>query len=494
VTVVISRRADFTLDNFRRVAFGREGVEIGPSAREAMTDARRAFVALLDSDRAAFIYGITTRPGVEVATAVPPEQQREHARRFRAESGYGFGGGCHSEQVVRGMVFARLVDFVEGHGKVRPELAERVAALLGAPLPCVPLDGQAGPGEVLPLLYLTGWVSDLEFEEGEGLALVNGSPYSTAVLADTAVRARNRLAHTEALFALSADAFRAPLEAYDEELDGLWADQYQVEALRALRAHLAGADTAGRLGHQAPVSFRILPRLLGEARRAVAEAERAAAAALRSVSVNPVYFPPGPGHPLGRMASNGGFHNAAVCPALQALASCWAELALTAERQVACFHRGAAYGLPHLLSPPGYRGALSGATNLFGWSATGYAETARAAASPALMPAAVADPQNDLSTATGLAHQKELDAAGAFSGAQAILALVASQALFVTGRQPAPPLRGLVAGIRSVFPPVESPHGRDLGAQAGQLAAVFRAGSVTGRLDFAAPEPATPPG
>jgi histidine ammonia-lyase len=449
-----------------------------------MAAARRGFLALLDSDRTAFIYGITTRPGVEVATAVPPEQQREHARLFRAESGYGFGGGCHEEQVVRGMVFARLVDFVEGHGKVRPELAERVAALLRAPLPCMPLDGQAGPGEVLPLLYLTGWIGDLELEEGEGLALVNGSPYSTAVLADAAVRARNRLAQAEALFALSADAFRAPLEAYDEALDDLWADQYQAEALRALRAHLAGAETSGRLSHQAPVSFRIMPRLLGEARRVVAEAERAAAAALRSVSVNPVYFPPGPGHPLGRMASNGGFHNAAASPVLQSLSSCWAELALAAERQIACFHRGPAYGLPHLLNPPGYRGALAGATNLFGWAVTGYVETARAAASPALMPAVVVDPQNDLSTATSVAHQKERAAAEAFDGAQAILALTVSQALFVTGRQPAPPLRDLATGIRSVFPPVERPDGRDLGEEAGRLARVFRAASVSGPLDF----------
>jgi histidine ammonia-lyase len=484
MTVLVNRRPDFTLDSFRRVAFGREDVRIGPAARDAMISARRGFVALLDSDRTAFIYGITSRPGVEVATAVPPEQQREHARLFRAESGYGFGGGCHSEQVVRGMVFARLVDFVEGHAKVRPELAERVAALLRAPLPCVPLGGQAGPGEVLPMLYLASWVRDLEFEEGEGLALVNGSPYSTAVLADTAVRARNRLTQAEALFALSVDALRAPLEAYDEALDDLWADQYQVEALRALRAQLAGADTSGRLSHQAPVSFRIMPRLLGEARRAVAEAERAAAVALRSVSVNPVYFPPSPDHPLGRMASNGGFHNAAASPVLQSLSSCWAELALAAERQIACFHRGPAYGLPNLLSPPGYRGALSGATNLFGWSVTGYVETARAAASPALMPAVVTDPQNDLSTATSIAHQKEQDAAGAFDNALAILALVASQALFVTGRPPAPPLRDLTAGIRSVFPPVGRAGGRDLGTEAGRLAGIFQAASVSGRLDF----------
>ncbi len=484
MTVVVNRRADFTLDNFRRVAFGQEGVEIGPVAREAMAAARRGFLALLDSDRTAFIYGITTRPGVEVATVVPPEQQREHARRFRAESGYGFGGGCHSGQVIRGMVFARLVDYVEGHGKVRPEFAERVAALLSAPLPCVPLDGQAGPGEVLPALPLGGWMGDFEFEEGEGMALVNGSPYSTAVLADTAVRGRNRLAQAEALFALSADAFRAPLEAYDESLDDLWADQYQVEALRALRTHLAGAETSGRLSHQAPVSFRILPRLLGEARRAVAEAERAAAVALRSVSVNPVYFLPGPGHPFGRMASNGGFHNAAACPALQSLSSCWAELALAAERHIECFHRGSAYGLPALLSAPGYRPAIGGPVNLFGWAATGYVEAARAAAAPTLMPAAVVDAQNDLSTATSLAHRKERDAAGAFGGVQAILAIVASQALFVTGRQPAPPLQDLVAGIRSVFPPVENPHGRDFGAQAGRLADVFMAASGTGRLDF----------
>jgi histidine ammonia-lyase len=232
------------------------------------------------------------------------------------------------------------------------------------------------------------------------------------------------------------------------------------------------------------VSFRILPRLLGEARRAVAEAERAATVALRSVSVNPVYFLPGPGHPHGRMASNGGFHNAAASPALQSLASCWAELALTAERHIACFQRGDTYGLPPLLSPPGYGGAISGATNLFGWAATGYVETARAAAGPVLMPAVVVDQQNDLSTATSVAHRKERDAAGAFDSVLAILALVASQALFVTGRQPASPLRDLTAGIRSVFPPIERPLGRDLGAEAGRLAEVFRAASVSGRLDF----------
>jgi len=487
MTVVVNDRNDFTLENFWRVAFGREGVEIAPAARDTMTATRRGFVALLDSNRSAFIYGTTTRPGIEVSMPVPPERQREFARSFRAESGLGFGGGCHDEQIVRGMVFARLADFVEGHAKVRPEVADRVAALLDSDLPCVPLGGQAGPGEVLPMLHLMAAVEGLDLEEGEGMGLINGSPYSTAVLADTAIRAKQRLAHAELVFALAIDAFRAPLDAYDEALEDLWDDQHQVTALRSLRAYLAGADASGRLAHQAPVSFRIVPRLAGEARRAVAQAEQAAATALRSVSVNPVYLPPDPGHPHGRVASNGGFHNAAACPALQALSASWAELALAAERQIASFHRGAAYGLPHLLSPPGYSGAISGATSLFGWVATGYAESARAAAAPTLMPAVLVDTQNDLSTATSLAHDKQRRAANGLDGALAILALVASQALYVTGREPAPPLAELVAGLRSVFPPVDRPGGRDQGAQAGRLAEVFGAGAITGRLEFFPP-------
>src|SRR5262249_12415961 len=218
MAVVVNRRADFTPDNFRQVAFAGESVEIGPVAREAMAAARRGFVALLESDRTGFIYGVTRRPGIEVSVEVPPELQRAFARSFLQHSGHGFGMGWHDEKVVRGIVFARLADFVEGHAKVRLQTAERVAAMLSSPMPALPLGGQAGPGEVLPMLHIVHAIENLDLEEGEGMALINGSPYSTAVLADTAVRARNRLAQAELLFALSIDAFGAPLEAYDEPL------------------------------------------------------------------------------------------------------------------------------------------------------------------------------------------------------------------------------------------------------------------------------------
>src|SRR6266542_2002631 len=438
MTVVLNDRADFTLDAFRRVTVTGEGVVIGAAAVRAMAEARAGFERLLRADPHGFIYGVTTRPGVEVGTVIPPEEQLGYARRFRGV-GRGFGRDCLDQRVVRGIVFARLADFVGGHAKVRPELARRVAALLAGPLPQVPLDGQQGAGHVLRL--------------------------------------------AEAIFALSVEAFRAPLDAYDEALDGLRGDEADRAVLRRLRGHLRGADAAGRLGHQAPVSYRIIGQVLGQAQRGVQAVLHAATTALGSVTENPVYLPPGAGHPSGRVLSTGGFHNGAAGPAIDWLTAAWADLALVAQRQVTAMHSPTS-GLPHLLAPAGFvAGASGGATNLFGWVATGLVEEARAAAAPTLLPASINDTQNDIASPVFGAYRSECRAPECLAGVLAILALVARQALFAAGRQPAPPLAGLLTGVRSVFPPVEAERAGQ-GAQAGELASILSRAALTGQLDL----------
>ena len=295
---------------------------------------------------------MTTRPGVEVGTAIPPEDLREYARRFRGV-GRGFGRDCLDERVVRGIVFARLADFIGGHAKVRPELAQRVAALLDSPLPRVPLDGQGGAGEILPLMHVMAAVDAGDLVEGEGMALINGSPCATALAADVTLHAGHRLQLAEAIFALSIEALAAPLDAYDEALDDLGCDEAERAVLHHLRGHLRGAVTSSRLAHQAPVSYRILPQVLGQAQRAVQAVAHAATTALGSVTENPVYLPASEGHPFGRVLSTGGFHNGAAAPAINWLTASWADLALVAQRQVTAMH-SATSGLPHLLAPPGF--------------------------------------------------------------------------------------------------------------------------------------------
>ena len=345
-----------------------------------MESARSAFVALLEQDRTAFMYGVTARPGIEVKVEVAPEDQAAWATGTEMlGTGRGFGGGEFDERVVRGIVFARLADFVEGNAKARPLVAERIASLLDGPLPKVPLDGQAGAGEILPMMHVMSETFTGDFEEGEWMTLVNGSPCSAALIADTALHARHRLENAELVFALSIEALLAPLEAYDSALEALWGDEHEAASLRSLRAFLSGGQATGRLAQQAPVSYRILPRVLGQARRAVAQLEEAASTSLASAAHNPVFVPPDTEHPSGRLFSTGGYHNAMGYPALNALSVAWADLALVAERHVTCLHTASVSELPNLLALPEAPGSE---TNLFGWVATGYVEGARAAAAP----------------------------------------------------------------------------------------------------------------
>ncbi len=285
---------------------------------------------------------------------------------------------------------------------------------------------------------------------------IYGSPCATAMAADVTLHAANRLRLAEAVFALSVEALAAPLDAYDEALDDLRGDEAERTVLHHLRGHLRGAVTSGRLAYQAPVSYRILPQVLGQAQRAVQAVAHAATTALGSVTENPVYLPASQGHPVGRVLSTGGFHNGAAAPAINWLTASWADLALVAQRQVTAMHSPTS-GLPRLLAPAGFiPGASGGATNLFGWVATGLVEEARALAAPTLLPATINDTQNDIATPTFGAYRSQHRAAECLDSVLAILALVCSQALSVTSRHPAPPLAGLLNGIRSVFPPVQT--------------------------------------
>ncbi len=346
MTVVVNSRDDFTVENYRRVALGGESVAIGTQARRVMEEGRANFLRLLESDRTQFIYGVTSSFGPRAKITIPPDQQRAHARvlRFRGNWARGFGGGYLDERVVRGIIFARLANFVGGNSKARPVVAERLAALLDGPLPSVPLDGEVGAGEVLPMMHVLRAFRRDDLAEGDANPLANGSPVSAALAADTALQAGHRLDHAEQIFALSVEAFGAPLDSYDGILDDLWGDEDEASALAVLRRYLDGASRKARRPAAVPASYLVLGRVLGQAHRAVAAVEEAARVSLRSVTDNPVYVSPDEGHPLGRAFSTGGFHNTMAYPALNALAAAWADLTLLTQRHVTALRTAAAAG------------------------------------------------------------------------------------------------------------------------------------------------------
>ena len=472
MTILVQTRDDFSLDAYRRAAWQGEAVRIADGALECMRESRARFTALLDADPQTVVYGVTSGYGQMASKRLDPEARRAHAARPPLAAAASFGEPL-PERVTRGMVFARLVNYVEGHAAISPELALGVADMLsGDPLPEVPAFGASSAGEILGLSHLfLPLAHRFDLKEKDSLCLVNGAPCAAALIADAAIAAASRLTLATTVFALAAEAMKAPLEAYDEALDDLWGDEIEADVLSAMRALLKGGSEERR-PYQAPVSFRALPRVLGQAARAAQQAHEVATTSLRAITDNPVFIFPDDGHPNGRVLSNGGYHNAAATPALDNLAAAWADLALVCDRQTNRLLDGHISLLPEYLMSEqgGYIGCL-------GFVSTDYVEQARHAAQRTFLPGSEGGGfgQNDLAVPTFASWRKEGEAGRCLDANLAILAATASQAFYVTERDAPPALDAFFAEVRGVFPPIEAP--RAPGGDAGALAADF-----TGRV------------
>ncbi|ESZ77616.1 MULTISPECIES: aromatic amino acid lyase [unclassified Mesorhizobium] len=473
--ITVTTREDINLDAVLRVAWRNDTVEIGDKALQRIAECRASFLKLIESDPPPVIYGVTTAMGELASRKLELDERDRHARIKAFAAATSFGEPL-PERVVRAIVLAQLTNFIEGNAATTPRIARAVAAMLdGGPMPVVPSQWQGGAGEILALYPLVAALTaSLELEVKERGSLINGSPCAAALVADAALAARRRLAMAHKVFALSIEAFRAPLEHYDAALDGLWGDAHEAAALQGLRQYLVGAGD-GRRNYQAPVSYRIVPRVLGHAHRALAGAEQAATVSLASISDNPVYIPPDDAHPLGRCISTGGYHNAMATPALDDLAAIWADLCLLCDRHASKLLNGKVSLLPDLLMTGRHWADSDGHGNVgyVPMAITGYLEQAKLAAQRTFIPGteSAGAGQDDVATTAFFAWTKEATAGRCLDAAMAMLAMIASQALYVTERAAPPALQDFVADIRKIVPPVDAD--RVLGPELAKLAEWF---------------------
>jgi histidine ammonia-lyase len=448
MTVIINSRADLTLEHYRRVSCQGEGIAIGPQARDTMTAARRSF-AQLTRQREGTPGWDSGTPGRDSGT--PGRGTGATDEDSGGPGGGGAGAGALPGRVVRGIIFARLADVIEGHTACRPSVARNLAAVLDGPVPSIFPGGLTGTDEAAALAAVIGAMPAGALDDAERRALAGGAPCSAALAADSAVQARHRLPVIMAVFALSAEAMSAPLGAYHPALTEMWGDPFTGEALGMLGYWLSGAGPERR-PYQAPVSYRVLPVVLGQACRAVAGTEQAARISLSSVTADPVYLPPGGDHPSGVVLRSGGAHNLIVYPALDALSASWADLCTLADRHTAKFDRGEALPPDPRARPddPGVPAAAG-----LGRAQVGIGEHARHAAARTFLPpseAGTADGLDDIATPTFLAYEKNLAVTAGLDHALAALAAAASRALSIAGREPGGPLRSLLDLIRRPAP------------------------------------------
>lgn len=459
MTLVVSTSADIGLEAILRVAWHGEGVRVSAEGLARIRSRRLEFEAFVEANAGAHLYGITTTHHYGASTVLTPEAREEYHSRLTPTPPS--VGPALPNRLVRAIVLARLASFLDGHTGVRAETVVAIADMLDRPLPYVPERGHGDPGEIILLGHL---FRQLEPEGGFGvggpMAVLNGSPAAAAALADVVLAARERSALAEEVFALAAEAIRAPLEHYDAAFERLWGDEYQAAVLRRMRELLADGHPSRRL-YQAPVSFRNTPRMLGWVRRLQEQSEECAAISLGAVSANPTFVFPEEHPPQGAVLSNGGYYNPLAAPLMNAFARAWADLCQLATHQVERL----------VEDPDGLLGIeTESRMTLFYMTQTGWAEEARQAAQPTITSLGGVG-QTDTSTPDLLAWRLACEAGRALEVSLATLAVVASHAIACTGRQPPPKLKALFQQVLDCLPAGSDP--RDFGDGLARLSNAF---------------------
>ena len=170
-------------------------------------------------ERGTPVYGVTTGFGDSVHRHIDSNNAALHQERLIAFLGNGTGASL-PEPTARAVTLIRANNLARGYSGVRIELIERLLELLNAGItPVIPEEGSVGAsGDLVPLSYVAAVVTGrrkvrfrgrivdaadalaktglepLVLQEKEGLGLVNGTAYMTAIAALACLDA-DRLAH-----------------------------------------------------------------------------------------------------------------------------------------------------------------------------------------------------------------------------------------------------------------------------------------------------------
>jgi histidine ammonia-lyase len=476
-SIHLASRHDIDLDTYRAVAWEARPVALTTDARDLLTEHRGHYERLIGGEGKG-VYGIHVGQG-EMAVAPMSGDEVDRLARMKPLAAAVPFGRPYPRRVVRGMVLSRLANLIGGHGGATPRLVDDIVAMLNDDrIPDVPQSGHGGPGEILATYALFADLSRTrDLVAGERGALINGAPCAAALLADAVLVAERRIALAERVLALAIDAFNAPDDHYRVELAELWGGEHNHLAFTRLAALLAHDELIPQRDHQAPVSFRSVPAMLGQAHWALDEARRLAAVALSAVTHNPTWLPPTARHPNGECFSNGGYNNAMAAPLMDNLAGASVELCLLCERLSTGLLNGRVSGLPDflLVDRDGGNTDGHGAVGYIPMAIVGFLEEARAAAQRTFTPPSDVSVfgQDNVAATAFLAWPKQETAGRCLDACLALLGVIASQALAVTKRQArSQPLKDILAVIRTHVPPITDD--RVLGPEIGRLCAAFR--------------------
>ncbi|HEX3889143.1 MAG TPA: histidine ammonia-lyase [Phenylobacterium sp.] len=347
---------------------------LDPKARPAIVASVQAVERILA--KGAPVYGINTGFGKLASVRIEAGDLAQLQRNIVLSHAAGVGAPT-PPAIVRLMLALKLASLAQGASGVRPETVDLLEAMLARDLiPVVPGQGSVGAsGDLAPLSHMAAamlgvgeilveglatpaadalaaaGLQPLTLGPKEGLALLNGTQFSTANALAGLFEAERLLQTALVTGALSTEAAKGSDTPFDPRIHDLRRQPGQIAAAHALRVLMQGS--AIRASHlegdarvQDPYCLRCQPQVMGAAldilRQAAATLEREA----NGVTDNPLIFPE-----TDEALSGGNFHAEPVAFAADIIALALCEIGSLSERRTAMLVDPALSGLPAFLTP-----------------------------------------------------------------------------------------------------------------------------------------------
>ncbi len=375
-TVIITGE-HLTMEDVAAVAAGARAA-LAPYAAEAMARSWEGVQTLLANGEIA--YGITTGFGAFKGRIIPPHEVAALQRNLVLSHAAGVGPALDA-QTVRAVIAVRVNTLAMGYSGIRPEVAEALLAMLNAGIvPVIPAYGSLGAsGDLAPLAHLAcvligegeafyddkrlpgaealrrAGLTPVVLGAKEGLALLNGTAMTTAIGTLVTLRAENLVRAADIAGALSLEAMRGTLIAFDPRIHLVRPHPRQVDAAAYVRRLLEGSAFVrphDPRDIQDAYSLRCIPQVHGAVRDTVAYARWALEIELNAVTDNPLIFFEPDGRPV--VLSGGNFHAEPVGLALDYLKLGLTDLGNISERRTArLVDEALSHGLPPFLTRHG---------------------------------------------------------------------------------------------------------------------------------------------
>ena len=362
-----------SLADWRAIHAGAD-VALDPASARRVAESAAAIGRILA--RGQPVYGVNTGFGRLASVRIADADLVSLQRNIVLSHAAGVGEPA-SVAATRLMMALKLGSLAQGASGVRPATLALLEAMLARGVtPVVPAQGSVGAsGDLAPLAHMTAamiGVGEARFGEEvlpapaaleraglvpcelgpkEGLALLNGTQFSTA-------HALAGLFEVERVFraalvsgALSTDAARGSDAPFDPRILALRRHRGPREVASTLAKLMAGS--AIRESHresdprvQDPYCLRCQPQVMGACLDLLRQAAATLADEANSVSDNPLIFPEDDA-----ALSGGNFHAEAVAFAADMIALAVCEIGSLAERRIAMLVDPALSGLPAFLTP-----------------------------------------------------------------------------------------------------------------------------------------------